>query len=180
MSGALVGFSIGVFVLGATLCGFFMVFLIRGRPIAGDRGARQVIKFHGLELETNSIMLLLIVSLIAAASPMVLYGWLRLKQQALQETHGGEAKIYLSGELADASDPSAKLAGISVTATNGDTQETRVATSDQQGSFEFEGIRITDGANHIRLLVEREGYLPFQKVIPANEQNVRVTLSRKP
>jgi hypothetical protein len=176
----LAGLSIGVFALGAALCAFFMVFLLRGKPIAGDKGDRQIVKYKALELQTNSIMLLLIVSVIVAVSPLALHGWLRLKQPLSQKQGDGEATIYLQGELRDSSDSAAKLAGTPLTATNTGTKETLSTLSDQEGHFDFDGIRITSAANRIRLVIDRDGYSHFEKMSVANEQVIPLTLSKKP
>jgi hypothetical protein len=176
----LVVLSIGVFALGATLCAFFIAFLLRGKPIPGDTGDRQVVRYKDLELQTNSIMLLLIVSAIVAVSPLGLHGWLRLKQPPPQKPNFEEASIFLSGELRDSSDSTTKLADTPLSATNIMTKETLTTLSDQEGHFDFDPIRITPAANRIRLRINREGYLPLERVIVANEQNIPVTLSKIP
>jgi hypothetical protein len=171
--------SVGVFALGATLCTFFMVFLLRGKPIPGDTGNRQVVKYKDLELRTNSIMLILIVSAIVAVSPLALQVWLKLKTSTSGNLNPPEeATIFLSGELRDSSDSAAKLAETPLKATNVVTKETLTTRTDQEGHFDFDPIRITPAANRIRLVVNREGYAPLEKVIVANEQNIPVALSK--
>jgi hypothetical protein len=176
----LVGLSIGVFALGAVLCAFFMVFLLRGKPIAGSKGDRQIVKYKALELQTNSIMLLLIVSVLVAVSPLALHGWLRLKEPLSKKPLDGEATIYLQGELRDSVDPATKLAETPLTATNIGTRETVSTQSDQEGHFDFDGIRITSQANRIRLVIDRDGYSRLEKMIVANEQVIPLTLTKKP
>jgi hypothetical protein len=168
--------SVGVFTLGVALCGFFMVFLLRGKRIAGDRGDHQLIKYKDLELRTNSIMLLLLVSVGVAVAPLALQVRLSLIPQAPTPTR--EATIFLSGELRDNSDSAAKLANTPLRATNVLTQETLNTQTDQEGHFDFDPIRITPEANRIKLLIKRDGYSPVERVIVANEQNIPIMLSK--
>jgi hypothetical protein len=171
--------SFGVFCVGAMLCAFFMVFLLRGQPIAGDTGDRQIVKYRDLELQTNSIILVLIVAAIVAVSPLALQFWLRLKVPPTQTVKAPEeATVYLSGDLRDSSDSTARLAETTLKAINVVTKEALTAKTDQQGHFEFEPIRITPAARRIRLVVNREGYLPLEKIIVADEQNVPIALSK--
>jgi hypothetical protein len=169
----LIALSIGVFCLGAALCAFFMVFLVRGQPIAGDTGERQIVKYKDLELQTTSIVLVLIVAASVAVLPLALQAWLKLKVTP-------EAAIFLSGELRDSSDATARLEATPLKAINVVTKETLTSKTDQQGHFDFDPIRITPAANRIKLVVSREGYLPLEKIIVANEQNIPVALSKIP
>ena len=168
--------SIGVFLLGAALCAFFMVFLVRGKPLPGGSGSRQVIKYKDLELQTNSIMLILLVSAAVAVAPLALQYELRQKPQPTPPTR--EATIYLSGELKDGSDPTAKLANTRLTATNISTNVALNTQSDQEGHFDFEGIHITPEANRIKLLIKADKYSPVEKMIVADEQNIPITLTK--
>ena len=167
--------SICVFGLGAALCTFFMVFLAHGKRIPGDTGERQIVKYRDLELQTNSIMLFLIVSAFVAVAPM----WLQVKlKMQPPPPPQPEATIFLSGELRDSSDSTTKLSNTPLTATNPQTKQTLTAQTDQEGHFDFDAIRITPEANRIKLVIKREGYSPLEKVIVANEQNIPVTLSK--
>ena len=175
----LIALSIGVFCLGTALCGFFMVFLLRGQRIAGDTGERQIVKYKDLELQTNSIMLVLIVAAIVAVLPLALQAWLKLKVIPTEAMRAPEtATIFLSGELRDSLDATARLAETPLKAINLITKETLAAQTDQQGHFDFDPIRITPAANRIKLVVNREGYSPLEKIIVANEQNIPVVLSK--
>jgi len=170
--------SLCVFGLGAALCLFFMIFLLRGRPIPGDRGGRQIVKYGELELQTNSIMLLLIISVVMAGLPLGLQSWLKMKQLPLSSDD--KAIIFLSGELRDSSDANAKLTDTPLTAINMITKAQTTTRSDQEGHFDFEPIQITPSANRIRLIIQREGYSPREMVVVANEHRIPVTLSKKP
>ena len=172
----LIALSIGVFFLGVALCTFFMIFLLRGKPMPGDHGARQVIRYKEVELQTNSIMLLLLVSAAVALAPLALQYKLKQKSQPAESPQ--EATIYLSGELKDNADPTAKLADTPLTATNVVTKASLDTRTDQEGHFDFDPMRITPAANRIKLLIKRDGYSPFEKTIVANEQNIPITLSK--
>jgi hypothetical protein len=167
--------SIGVFFLGVALCTFFMIFLLRGKPMPGDRGDGQVVKYKDLELRTNSIMLLLIVSAVVAVVPLALAVKLKLEPQPAPPQ---EAIIFLSGELRDDSDPTARLADTPLSATNVLTNVIFNTRTDQEGHFDFDPIRITPEANRIKLLIKREGYSQVERVIVANEQNIAIKLSK--
>lgn len=168
--------SVGVFFLGVALCTFFMIFLLRGKPMPGDRGDRQVVKYKDLELQTNSIMLLLLVSAVVAVVPLALAVKLKLEPQPAPPPQ--EATIFLSGALRDDSDPTARLADTPLSATNILTNVTLSTRTDQEGHFDFDPIRITPEANRIKLLIKREGYSPVERVIVANEQNMAIKLSK--
>lgn len=168
--------SVGVFFLGVALCTFFMIFLVRGKPMPGDRGEGQVVKYKDLELRTNSIMLLLIVSAVVAVAPLALQFKLKLKPQPAPPLQ--EATIFLSGELKDDSDPTARLADTPLSAINVLTNVTLNTRTDQEGHFDFDPIRITPEANRIKLLIQREGYSPVERMIVANEQNIPIRLSK--
>jgi len=177
----LIVLSVGVFILGVALCAFFMVFLIRGQRIPGDQGDRQVIKYKDLELGVNSIMLLLIISTAVAVSPLALQYKLKIAAEdklSSQPPKQQEATIYLSGELKDSSDSTARLGDTPLTATNVLTNVTFKTQTDQEGHFDFDPIRITPEANRIKLLIKRDGYAPVEKVIVANEQNIPIALSK--
>ena len=64
--------SYGVTLLGFLLCLFSMVFIVLGKKTVGERGSPQVIKFKELEVRTNSVLMLFIVSVIVAALPLLL------------------------------------------------------------------------------------------------------------
>jgi hypothetical protein len=168
--------SIGVFLLGAALCAFFMFFLMRGKRIPGDRGDHQIIKYKDLELGVNSIMLLLIVSTAVAVAPLAVQYKLKLTPQAAAPPK--EATIYLSGELKDGSDSAAKLADTPLTATNIVTKATAQAKTDQEGHFDFDPMKITPEANRIKLSINRDGYSPVEKLIVGNEQIIPITMSK--
>jgi hypothetical protein len=159
--------SIGVFALGTTLCAFFMFFLLRGKPIPGDAGDRQIVKYKDLELGTNSIMLILIISSLVAVSPLALQAWLRSKTPPANPNAPKESTIYISGELRDSTN-SAKLAETPLTATIVVTKQKLRTKADQQGHFDFDPFVIPPGANRIKLEVTRDGYLPLEKWIIAD------------
>ena len=64
--------SYGVTLLGFLLCLFSMVFIVLGKKTVGERGSPQVIKFKELEVRTNSVLMLFIVSVVVAALPLLL------------------------------------------------------------------------------------------------------------
>jgi hypothetical protein len=172
----LIVLSVGVFCLGVALCTFFMIFLVRGKPIPGDRGNRQIIKYQDLELGVNSIMLLLIISTAVAVAPLALQYKLKLKPPLVPPPK--ETRIFLSGNLKDSSDSTARLAETPLTATNVVTKENFKTKTDQEGHFDFDPIEVTPETNHIRLMIEKDGYSPVEKTIVADEQNIPITLSK--
>jgi len=49
-----------------------MAFVVFGKKTVGERGTPQVIRFKDLEVRTNSVLMLFIVSAVVAALPLVL------------------------------------------------------------------------------------------------------------
>jgi hypothetical protein len=172
--------SVCVFALGAALCGFFMVFLVRGKPIPGDTGDHQVVKYRDLELQTNSIISILIISALVAVVPLGLQVWMNLKlNPPLVPPPTEQADIYISGDLIDSSNAANKLANIKLKATNLKTGAQFTVTSDQQGHFDFDPIRVTPGAAYIKLVVDKEGYEHVEKRINLTEPYVSVPLAKR-
>lgn len=68
-----------VTALGIVLSLFSMLFIFLGKSIAGTGTGRQIIKLFGVEIQTNSVMTLLIVSLFTAGFPLGLEFYLILK-----------------------------------------------------------------------------------------------------
>jgi hypothetical protein len=64
--------SYGVTLLGFLLCLFSMLLIVIGEKSVGEPGSPQTIKFKDLEVKTNSVLMLLIVSVVVAALPLVL------------------------------------------------------------------------------------------------------------
>ena len=63
--------SYGVTLLGFLLCLLSMVFMALGTKSVGERGY-QVITYKDFKLETNSVLMLLIISVLVAALPLLL------------------------------------------------------------------------------------------------------------
>src|SRR5712692_8644122 len=76
--------SYAITFLGFVLCIFSMAFMMRGRPMAGDKGS-QVIKYKGLELRTNALLMLLIVSAVVAVLPLGFNYYLSPPPEAAQK-----------------------------------------------------------------------------------------------
>jgi len=64
--------SYGVTLLGFLLCLFSMAIIVFGKKSVGERGSPQVIRFKQLEVQTNSVLMLFIVSVVVAALPLLL------------------------------------------------------------------------------------------------------------
>lgn len=81
-----------VTALGVLLSLFSILFIFLGKPIAGTDGSSQTVKFGGVQARTNSLMTLLIVSVVAAVLPLclefylILIGAIGVAQQAPEAT----------------------------------------------------------------------------------------------
>lgn len=62
--------AIAVTTIGGLLCFIFMAFLFFGTKIPGDNGKTQIIKFKGIELQTSSIIMVLLISSIITILPL--------------------------------------------------------------------------------------------------------------
>lgn len=77
-----------VTALGILLSLFSMLFIFRGKPIAGTGTGPQSIVWGNLKIQTNSVMTLLILSLVTAMSPLGLEFYLILRNCIAGETLG--------------------------------------------------------------------------------------------
>ena len=72
--------AFAVTAIGLILIFFFMVFMIRGTRIPGDNMKPQIIKYKGIELRTNAIIMVLLISSIITVLPFGLNTYLESKK----------------------------------------------------------------------------------------------------
>lgn len=149
--------SIAVTIIGFFLCMFFVIFMLRGSRIPGDKGGHQVIKYKGLELRTNSIITILLISAIVTVLPLSLLFYMeRYKSSSIKSTEIIE--LFLSGQIADESGRGLKgaTARIIELDLNGTEREVKTQTVGPDGSFLLP-VSLTANKS-IKLETDKPGY----------------------
>lgn len=75
--------SLIVTALGIVLCIFSMIFIFLGKKIQGAPGQQQI-SFKGLEMKTNAVIILVIVSVVIASLPLYFQYDLHLRQYPIE------------------------------------------------------------------------------------------------
>lgn len=150
--------SYAVTLLGWLLCVFSAAFMLRGKPMPGDRGSPQVIKYKGLEVRTSAIILLLAVSVVVAVLPLFLLArYPRPVTPPPLLAPRPPVKLWISGRVEDESGRG--LSGATVTL--GDNKEVKAVDGD--GSFNFT-VTLAEG-ERLKLRTEKQGYRPQNLVL---------------
>lgn len=157
--------SYAITTLGFLLCGFSAVFMLRGKPIAGDQGAPQVIKYKGLEVRTNAIIMLMLVSVVVAVLPLGLLYYYAPKEPP--EKAKKDVKLFITGRIEDESGKGLRGATVTLTDPGGEAQ---VKSVDADGSFDF-SLTVKDEEDRIKLRTEKPGYRPQHLIMGFNWVN---------
>jgi hypothetical protein len=157
--------SFAITSLGFLLCGFSALFMWRGQPIPGDRGAPQVIKYRGLEVRTSAIVMLLGVSVIVAVLPLVLlYYGPEPDRSAKVEAR---RKLFIVGRVEDESGRGLVGARVTLTKPDGTKEETPI---EADGAFDFE-LTMGQPDARLKLRTEKQGYRPQHLILGLNWVN---------
>jgi len=172
--------SYAITFLGFVLSIFSMVFMLRGRPMAGDRGS-QVIKYKGLELRTNALLMLLIVSVVVAVLPLGLNYYLSPSAEQMQKAAAAvPSSLFIVGRIDD--QEGKPIEGARVTLLDIDGHELDHSNVGGDGSFAFE--RHLKGPGYrIKLRTEKDGYRPQNLILGVNDVNfpsVLIPASKRP
>jgi len=152
--------SYGVTLLGFLLCVFSMAFIVFGKKSVGERGSPQVIKFKGLEVQTNSVLMLFIVSVVVAALPLVLQHFRPVPPAPTVSAPPPEKRpLYITGyvEKADGSPlEGAKIVLFSLAA-DGTSQKISEQMAESDGSFAMSHT-LAQG-DRLRMVTAKAGYV---------------------
>jgi len=162
--------------LGVFLCAFSSVFIYLGRPIAGDSDKPQILRYKGLEVRTNSIIALLLVSAVVAVLPLSLL-YLKPPTHAVtiqEPTKPISLKLYIIGRVDDES--SRALSGAKVTLFNVDGKS-EIKPVENDGSFDFPAVTLNEGQT-IKLKTEKDGYRPQHLILGVSSVNYPLVLAR--
>lgn len=172
-----------VTVLGIALCAFSAGFMLRGKPIPGGGSSPQVIKYKNLEVRTNAIIMLMIVSVAVSVLPLGLQAYVDLHRKpppvlstvpAMPE----KTTIFVDGHVADESGEDMEQA--IVTATNTETQsQLKEVRTDQSGAFDLPLKDVNRARDRIRLVVQKEGYKPQTFILRAESVTIPAVLVRR-
>jgi hypothetical protein len=165
--------AIIVTLVGSTLCFIFMLFLFRGKRIPGDSGKPSVIKYKDLELTTNTLIMVLVVSAIVTVLPFAINTY-------LEKPDRPEAiDLFLTGRVEDESGLAIEGAVAKVThiGLDGKTVELFSKNIESDGNFEFP-IHLTRDAK-IKLETEKPNYRKQSVIIQLEAVNFPSVLVKK-
>jgi hypothetical protein len=150
-----------VTVLGFLLCVFFMVLIVLGKKSVGEPGSPQVIKFKDLEFKTNSALMLLVVSVIVAALPLVLQHYRPLPScppvsVAPPEKH----ELFITGYVLKPDGTPFEGAQVTLTRLTPDGRKENVdeQLAGSDGAFDFPQLPLGQG-DKLKLITSRPGYV---------------------
>jgi hypothetical protein len=151
-----------------------MLFLFRGKRIPGDSGKPSVIKYKDLELTTNTLIMVLVVSAIVTVLPFAINTYLE-KSPGRPET----IDLFLTGRVEDESGMAIEGAVAKVTniGLDGKTVELFSKKIESDGNFEFP-VHLTRKAR-IKLETEKPNYRKQSVIIQLEGVNFPSVLVRK-
>jgi hypothetical protein len=140
--------------LGTLLCLFSMVFIFLGKKIAGGSGTPQVVNFKGLEVRTDAVVMLFIVSVLVVALPLLLLHY-RPLPTPIVATPPVPAKFYITGNVHQPDGSPLEGAQVQVLK-NGSIQNVN-EQPDGLGNFSTE-IELREG-EQLKIITTKDGYI---------------------
>jgi hypothetical protein len=172
-----------VTVLGIALCAFSAAFMLRGKAIPGSDNTPQVIKYKDFEVRTNSIIMLMIVSVAVSVMPLGLQAYVDLHRKppplvATASAMPEKTTIFVDGHVANESGEDMEQA--LVTATNTETQsQLKEVHTDQSGAFDLPLKDVNRARDRIKLVVQKEGYKPQTFILRAESVTIPAVLVKR-
>lgn len=170
--------------LGLSLCGFSTVFIYLGRKISGDSGEPQILKYKGVEVRTNSIITLLLVSVLVAVLPLGLFHFKPLPGGKIEVSPKKAAlNLWVMGRVEDESGAPVREATVTLSHVEprsgalGLDGKSQVKTIKADGAFDFPAVPI-DEEQGIRLTTEKEGYRSQTLILGISSVNYPLVLAR--
>ena len=159
--------------VGVLMCGFFLAFIFLGKRLAGERGARQIIKYKGLELRTSSLVTVLMVAVAVTLAPLGGLFWL--------ESHKAEAlQVFVVGRIEDESGKGLKGATATLSEINVSAGDSKVLNSvpvESDGSFGLTG-RLEPG-KRLKLETAKPGYRKQTVILGLGDVNFASVLVKE-
>lgn len=168
--------------LGLSLCGFSTVFIYLGRKISGDSGEPQILKYKGVEVRTNAVITLLLVSVVVAVLPLGLLYFKPLPAGEKTEDPPKKAArtLWIIGRVEDESGAVVREAMVKlshVEPSSGPDVKSEVRIIGGDGQFDFPAVAI-DEEQGIRLTTEKEGYKSQTLILGVGQVNYPLVLAR--
>jgi hypothetical protein len=165
--------AFAITAIGVVLCLFFMVFMFWGSKIPGDNGKPQIIKYKGVELQTNSIVMVLLISTIVTVLPFGLTKYLDYKKT--EQT----IDLFVTGRVEDEGGKALEGAVAKVTKLklNGSAKVLFSKSVDSDGSFEFQFP--LSGKDKIKIETEKPNYRKQSVIIQIDGVQFHPVLVRK-
>ena len=181
--------SLIVTVLGIVLSVFSMVFIFLGKRIQGTSGKQQL-SFKGLEMRTDSVILLICISVFAAIVPLYFQYSLHLKSDPaeverlradLTKAEEGETRFTVNGYVTDGVSrqplAGARIRVVRITVIP-PKDVTTIGPTDDQGSF-GQALAFEGPSDQLKLVAEKDGYSSQEIVISRNWVTFPPVLSKK-
>ncbi len=164
-----------VTILGIVLCVFSMALIVAGKRLPGDKGKAQVIKFKQLEIRTNAVITLLIVSVVVAVAPLAMLFYTSKEGEGFDK----QGKFFIVGRVEDESGRSLEGATAKVVQVdrNGKAVPIEEKTIGTDGAFDFKvSLDTMMGDNNIRLETDKPGYRKQTIIMQLKQLNVPAVL----
>lgn len=152
--------SYGVTVLGFLLCIFFMVLIVLGKKSVGEPGSPQVIKFKDLEFKTNSALMLLVVSVVVAALPLLLQHYRPIPScPPVSVVPPEKHDLFITGYVQKSDGTFLEGAKVSLykITPDGGQENIRERVAESDGSFDFQ-LALSQG-DRLKLITSKTGYV---------------------
>lgn len=173
--------------LGFVLSALSFAVIFMGTRVAGDRKSDQELEFKGFKVRTNSVVMLLVVSVVVAVLPLLMQGWLASRlpvKTDAKEAHDASPatppRIYITGQVLDANGP---VEGATVSVTNMralGSNETRPAieprVTSSSGTFDFNDLAFTAGDRYKVVVAKPNHVEQFFYIGPGGAVDVRAVL----
>lgn len=173
--------SYGVMILGFLLCAFSVLFMLLGRKIPGDQGTPQVIRFKALEVRTNSVLMLFIVSVLVAALPLVLLYYRAVPPSPVTVSTPKDQRhpVFITGYVQD--ETGRPLGGTQVSlfklSPDGQSQLVSDQVVESDGSFNF-SHRLAE-EDRIKVTTKKSGYANQSLILGVDSVNYPAILVRR-
>lgn len=183
--------AIVITALGCLLCLGVLFLLVQGKALPSDNTQPHRIAFKGLEVQTTQIVMVLIVSLLAALLPFLVHNWLKHEQMKSDR----EAKRELKRAVLKVGATVEEKPGVPASGQDYEASLFKVETQGEQPKTEriiCDWIKLSNGEFDCRDYIESledtfllrirrksdQGNTVSQKYIQPNEQRIFMTLSK--
>jgi hypothetical protein len=166
--------------LGVLLVIFTLLAISMGKKLVKGKDDPQEIEFKGLKLRTNSMIMLLLVSVIVAVSPLLLMAYIQTHPGNTTDTKSTSTTmdtIFVVGQVNDGAGKA--LGGATIKAINTDKNEIiGEKTTEDDGTFEMK-LQFNRNKDRIKLITEKGGYRKYTIVLGTEQVSYPSVLIRQ-